>query len=410
MRSNEKVTNSEYFILIDFSCSHHYTHHAAYLESYAMFLQKENRNFEIWVNNAASLEVQKKLGKFNLKSFLDSPEYGNTLSSNLFRFLRDRFASAILDFCTIFTPKLIVENYKNSLAKLYYRNAKKLLRQYIDSGASITVMFPSIDGTGLRFIKDCLSSDFRFRSIILRTINAEHRGILGIEASHLYFLELAKSKTNQVYIGYETNSMFLELNRVVPKEYLKWAPIPKVAEEIREVKENDFTLGFLGSARKNKGFDSLPEIFFELEKENLEFKAVIQKANFSWPKYEDTLLALSEFEERIEYIPGGSTDEVFLASLKKSDALVMPYEQENYRLAGSGVMFQAADLQLPVFSSIGLGFSWDLENFKIGGTFENISDLIALIKKLKESKLDLDFHQYEIARRSANFELFGLDF
>jgi hypothetical protein len=48
------------------------------------------------------------------------------------------------------------------------------------------------------------------------------------------------------------------------------------------------TLGFLGSARPNKGFDDIPKILDSLKANNIIFTAVIQLPKFEWPEFRQT--------------------------------------------------------------------------------------------------------------------------
>ena len=102
-----------------------------------------------------------------------------------------------------------------------------------------------------------------------------------------------------------------------------------------ESKKAILKIGFIGSARKNKGFDLIPKILEGLKKSRIEFKAVIQLANFEWDEYPHTYKSLLKYTDQIEFLDGGCSENHILDALNQINFLVMPYSFESYKKSGS---------------------------------------------------------------------------
>ena len=412
MVGNQNNDKTGKLILVDFSCSSHYTHHASYLLAFAEFASMNSYDVEIWINNAANQQVRTKLKNYNVYTILDSPDYGNTPQSNIFRYIRDKCISKILKVCSQLFTKKHHESIKNFIAQMYFHKTVRRLKKEIDFGANPTLFFPSIDAIGLRFIDSCIQKKIDINHFVARTINTEARGIFGIPEPIEYYSKILHDVSNvPVYIGYETNSLYQEYIRELPKTYLKWAPIPS-----SEIKQSVFssqilTIGFIGSARENKGFGQIPRILKQLKEANVEFKAIVQLANFEWEKYRETLNLLSDFSDNIEYLSGGCSDREFTVALEEVDILVMPYDSDQYKLAGSGILFLAADLSKPIFARAGVGFAWDIEEFKIGKTFTCIEELVNLLSTINNysDQWNCNFQKYSELRNAAIKEILAIN-
>ena len=403
---------SRKLILVDFSCSSHYTHHASYLLAFAEFATINGCDVEIWINNAANEEVRTKLKNFNTFTILDSPDYGNTPQSSIFRFIRDKCISHLLNTCKRLLTEKFHENIKSIVAQMYFHKTIRRLKKEIGYGANPTLFFPSIDSIGLRFIDSCIQKKINIKCFIARTINTEARGTFGIPAPLKYYSKILHDVSNvPVYIGYETYSLYQEYIRELPKTYLKWAPIPSTKIKQSTFSNQILTIGFIGSARKNKGFGEIPRILKKLKEANVEFNAIVQLANFGWEKYEETLKLLSDYSDNIEYLSGGCSDQEFLVALEKIDVLIMPYDADQYKLAGSGILFLAADLSKPIFARAGVGFAWDIEEFEIGKTFTCIEGLIDMLRQFNNysNYWNCNFQKYSESRNAAIKEILTIN-
>lgn len=392
-------------MLVDFSCSSYFTHHASYLRSYAEFLLNLGSNVEIWINNAATTEVNEYLKDFQSKAILDSPDYGNTRGTSFIRYFRDRVLEIFLRVLDSVASFKFSEGVRQILARFYFRKGFSELLHRDLAGEEIHLVFPSVDGIGIRFLKYCLSQELNSVRFSVRVINSHSRGIFGVKNSLEVFSQLiAEDKNQKLYIGYETDTVRREFSKYLPPDRLIWAPIPPAGQVVKRNPSKSCILGFIGSARENKGFDNIPEILQTLRENKVDFSAIIQLANFEWPRYKHTYKLLTEFEDYVTFLPGGCSENLLQESLRKVDLLVLPYRLENYRLAGSGLLYQAADLNVPILASAGVGFEWDLLNYSIGEVFQNYNELPSLILNYKNNanEIHVSFKRYALARAQAS--------
>lgn len=380
----QKTNREMRYVLVDFSCSNHYTHHSTYLRAYADFLKNLGFGVEIWINNAASADVKSYLKNYRVKAILDSPDYGNTVNSNFLRFSRDRLLGICLKILEIFCTEAFCENVREIFARFYFSKAFSELSRRANSGEELLLVFPSVDGIGIRFLRYCLSFQFNSVGFSVRVINSHNRGLLVVKDALSIFSKLiVKDKKQKLHIGYETETVRIDFSTLLPSDRLVWAPIPPSNQQIIDRDEDSCVLGFVGSARKNKGFEDIPEILQTLRDNNIDYSAIIQLANFEWPGYKETFKVLNEFPGKIDFLPGGCSEQELQDALKNLNFLVLPYQLENYRSAGSGLLYQAADLGIPILASAGVGFEWDLLTFGIGDVFRNYEQLPSLISKYK---------------------------
>ena len=384
------------FVIIDFSCSREYTHHLSYVRSYAEFITNSGIDVQVWVNRSADKTVLKQLNQFNVLPILDSPDYGYEFNANPLRYAIDRVVSSVVSMSSAYFSEKFVETIRVKVARFYFLRANRELKSLLSANIETILFFPSMDGIGLRFIGSCVTKKYSVHSYVARTLNIESRGVLGISDPLVKYSEiLRKVKLKNFYIGYETDIVRDHFRLHISKSNLIWAPIPPrdlqpVKRVLNKSKDVNFTIGFIGSARKNKGFDLIPKILEGLKKSKIEFKAIIQLANFEWDEYPLTCKSLSEYTDQIEFLEGGCSENQILDALNQIDFLVMPYSVESYKKSGSGILFQAADLGIPILATDGVGFDWDLKKYSIGFTFKTLTELVNTLKTLENSPQDFE--------------------
>jgi|GEM_PF-2609620 len=384
------------FVIIDFSCSREYTHHLSYIKAYAEFIKNSGIDVQVWVNRSADKTVLEQLNQFNVLPILDSPDYGYEFNANPLRYAIDRIVSSVVSVSSAYFPEKFVETIRVRVARFYFHRANRKLKSLLRSNVKTILIFPSMDGIGLRFIGYCVTKKYSVHSYFARTLNIESRGVLGISNPLVKYSEILRNvKLKNFYIGYETDIVRDQLSLHISKSNLIWAPIPPrdllpAKRVLDESKKAILTIGFIGSARKNKGFDLIPKILEGLKKSRIEFKAVIQLANFEWDEYPLTYKSLLKYTDQIEFLDGGCSENQILDALNQIDFLVMPYSVESYKKSGSGILFQAADLGLPIIATDGVGFDWDLKKYSIGFTFKTLIELINTLKTLENSPQDFE--------------------
>jgi glycosyltransferase involved in cell wall biosynthesis len=234
----------------------------------------------------------------------------------------------------------------------------------------------------------------------MRIIGAESRGILGT-SDLVPSINRIADQISDLRVGWEVDSMKSRMIEFgVDPERLYWAPIPSSFKPVPKPNSpKRITLGFLGSARRNKGFSSIPNIAYSLN--HSEIKLFVQQANFAWDGYSETLQELLGQGDRISFLPGAASNEELRLALSECSVLVLPYLADSYRFAGSGIMYQAANLGIPIICTEGVGFDWDVKNFGIGSTFRTLEDLHELIINFDSFSYFQNIIEYNCARNLA---------
>lgn len=407
MKYPNATPESTKYVLVDFSCSREYTHHAEYLSAFANHLHGMNLGYELWVNRAADSGVRSLLRSHPVFPILNSLDYSFKRNENFSLFILNKMAKGILSKQKIsFLPTRYQEKILNSASSLLSRSAIKRLKVLTGKHERVVMVFPSADGLTLRFLRLLAVSNFNQISVSMRIIGAETRGVLGVKDFVSRINEIAHG-VSDLRIGWEVDSMKTQMieSGVLP-EKLYWAPIPTSSNPVfNSSSPKKMTLGFLGSARKNKGFSDIPFIANSIRHLDIGFQ--VQEANFAWDGYLDTLTELLRLGDRINFLPGAASNGELNQALSKCSVLVLPYELDSYRFAGSGIMYQAANLGIPIFCTDGVGFDWDVKNFLIGSTFRTLDELQSLIINFDSSSYARSIVKYNQARNLACSEFLG---
>jgi hypothetical protein len=78
---------------------------------------------------------------------------------------------------------------------------------------------------------------------------------------------------------------------------------------------------------------------------------------------------------------------------------------EEYRFAGSGLLFHAADFGVPVISMFGVGFDWDIQEFSIGVLCNTYEEIPGLLQKLDRNQYRKSIIEYNLARNETTIDL-----
>jgi len=397
-------SKKELCILFDFSCGRFYTHHSSYLKDYYDFLVSRNFHTKVWVNTSADQKVLSLFGD-NVSAILRSNYYSHTRKDNLRLFLADYFVNS---FINIKIPSFI----RSWLCSIYLKAAIKELKKCVKSGDKIKIIIPTLDGLGMRLVIKSLKlySD-NISLIALRVTGAERRGIFGFENSLEVLKDISDSYPDKINIGYEVNAYGVKLlDSGVIEKNIFWAPMPYISRSLESNTKkflvgSPIRLGFLGSARPNKGFDCIPEILDSLKNLQVNFLAFVQLPEFEWAEFKLTHDKLiKNHSESIKFIDGGISKDTLDQTINSVDLIVLPYKLENYQLAGSGILFLAADFKVPIAATKNLAFSWDIEVFKLGFLFEDAIDFGPRLKSFLGNSVDSNLEQYNSNRIHANLK------
>ena len=398
------------YILIDASCSKFFTHNSSYIQSFAEILMKHSAvdSIETWIGESADSQT---LSSFDspVIPLLRSPIYSFT-KKNLGYYVRDKLINNLLKKFQIEDTILFKKHIANLIATFfYYQKPYKRIRRLQRKNSDFKLVLPSADGTSLRIVKYLIKRGMPINLLCVRTLNAENRGVLGVSDLSNFLNDLTKINPNLVVkIGWEIeNNSKIIASLDNPNLHVCWAPIPPRIFNVGRHLGNPIRVGFLGAARRNKGFDRIPEIIESLVKLDLTY--VVQLSDNAWEDYEKTLNKIKETKANIEFLDGTVSNEKLLQSIAMCDLLIMPYQSNQYKFAGSGILYQGADALVPTITFDNLGFSWDVKSFEIGATINKLDELPPLINSRNLVKWSANLIQYNEERLKASRKFLNLE-
>ena len=369
-------------VFMDASCTRFFTHNSSYMQAYAARAYDINMRepIECWIGEAADSRVIENF-TFPVHPILRSPIYSFQKNRPAYYF-RDKVLNQLLQFLSNSKKNGLLTKYaRQKIFDFYAFPAVKRAGDLAKFTEKFFLVLPSADGLTIRLAKKLIDLGFPVKSLTIRTITAESRGGYGIENLSLFLESLQKEHPHvEIRIGWECKNVSEKFEqRNLLKNLLYWAPMPtNVSLEEKELR-NPIHIGFLGNARLNKGFNNIPEILESLKHIGISTKYVVQLASDPWIGYEQTLSKILEEVSDVKFLDSRLTHEQLLSEISQVDLLIMPYSNIQYRYAGSGILYQAADFLVPSITFKGLGFSWDIESFKVGATVENFDQLKSLI-------------------------------
>lgn len=299
-----------------------------------------------------------------------------------------------------------------------YRLKSKKVWSAVNSKYSFTekdrVIFPNADHLTIKSLLKYLrnNSSENLPSVGLRFINVmENNGIPRLQnSSSLFsFLQRYKSKGFKIDVTAETDGYRAYIGQFVTGvsicEYPQNSEISK--KQSNQTESRLLTLGSLGSARPDKGFDALAGLIPRLLAfRDKEIEILVQEATQSWGyEYETTLTSLRNYSQ-IKFLPGYLTHEEMNDSIKKCDVLLMPYDVDIYEFRGSAMLFEAADLEIPMIVPSKTGLGEVVRKYGLGATFNDEADVLLALKVLLQidsKTLKNRFSSYNLQRQK-NFE------
>jgi glycosyltransferase involved in cell wall biosynthesis len=396
-----------YYLLIDFNASKRFSHHWDYIDKYKSFLENANVNYEIWIPKNADSEIFMSLG-IQACGVLRSNVYGYERKHNFSQWIVEKLFNFILISLVRKLPKNFTEIFKHCASFFYIYKPYNRIKKMQKSHDKITLVFPTTDSLAIRLLELCLSKGIMIDGASLRTIGVESKDGFSVEKVENKFAELINNypKCN-IILGFETMPyMNILIENGIPKSRITWAPVPhEKNNNLPKFKNRVFTIGFLGTARPNKGFESIPSLINALTSKGIQFHAIAQEAVYPWQSYSKALNTLLNTFSNIEIIPANLSDHQFQKVFSGIDLLVLPYKLENYKVAGSGLLFTAADLHIPTLAKKGVAFSWDISEYNLGYLYSDVDEFVKSILHCIKNSDSFEFSRYNSDRNKhfANF-------
>ena len=134
----------------------------------------------------------------------------------------------------------------------------------------------------------------------------------------------------------------------------------------RKIKNKDFVVGFMGDARRARGFQHLPEIIKKLHNKNKTFKYIIQFSSISEDLLDtkEKLYKLSKKNKNIKLIEKYCDYKEFRNILKKIDIMPIIHKSGEINKITSGTMYSCVSNQIPIVIPKGVNFMNEILKYK----------------------------------------------
>lgn len=295
-----------------------------------------------------------------------------------------------------------------------YFLVKKLVNYFVtvlkNQNRKIAIIFPTTDPLCVKLSEIILA--FRnLPSIVLlfRITGVETRGDLASHKELETLSKLSQTHWNSIRFGVETNGFSTLLqSHGIHSSKIYWSPwFQRRPKEVPFLNQHQFNIGFLGTAKKRKGFEQIPYILNELRRSNIDFKALVQKASYPWDSYALTISKLStEFNNEVEFLPADLPLNELINFIGMSQLLILPYEPTSYEKNASGLLYHAADAYVPVIARSGVGFESEIVENNIGFIYHDVVDIPELITRVKTTNFNQYFVRYNNLRDVASYDFY----
>ena len=207
-----------------------------------------------------------------------------------------------------------------------------------------------------------------------------------------YYLNKIKvflmNKKINLYVLTKKNYSILE-NKLKSKDGIFLSNIPWVFYN-RTNNNNYKTVGYMGDARVNRGFNYLPKIISELSKISNDFKFIIQYSKVSKEVKEtsDKLLEMSKTNSNINVYIKYMDYKEFRDTLKKIDIMPILHNSEEINLGNPSTIYSSITHEIPMTLPSNLKYMKDVLIHKSYEDADNLDDTIKKIVLIKNNYED----------------------
>jgi len=359
------------YIIIDFSAGNQITHHLDYVITHAKFLKSAGHKVVLVLPKYTPKDL-KVLNEFDIRRALTSDIY-NTLSFQPLSFIYNFYLKYLQNFNAKISYCFRLYMVNNHLKK-----AEKVLVHLLNEDSESIILFPSVDSLAIYFTSLVVRKNYKLENILLRFTDIQFKNKLSASDELKVLRELLKSNKGQIVLGCETKPLISEFKKLeIGYKDLYLAPLPHISRSLQK-NDKEMIFGFLGGAKRRKGFGEIPDWIKEIKKISKNAKFVVQQTPYPWNGYENVLNTLKSIEN-VTILPQIIEKVDFFKIIEDCSYIVLPYESESYKLTGSSILFYASDMLIPTIANSGCGFSRDLSFFKCGIVIDDFRVDIAKI-------------------------------
>lgn len=171
---------------------------------------------------------------------------------------------------------------------------------------------------------------------------------------------MERARPESMVICTDTEELAQQYRQITPEVVTMPVATPEIrSQKLRRSADAPATLGYIGDARREKGFQLLPTVLQNLFQYRIILEARL-KAHAYTPKGPQDLSILRAIEQlrlstprHVELIEEALDSKAYLELLSSCDAVLVLYDQENYAARSSGVFVEALCAHRPVVVTAG---------------------------------------------------------
>jgi len=401
VKNNNKLFDTPViFLIVDFNAGNSITHHLNYVLTYAKFINDEGFDVKLVLPKYTPLREIKSVN-FDIRQVLASRNYRFDRSYLIFLKIY-KILLKLLGKHRIRFESIIDSSRDNLYIKKAYNSIQKIVKE---EDREFCLFFPTVDFMAIDYIEKFLSKDkssdyiyLRFNAISEEVRSYNSKSVLEILDSLLLLYP------ERIVIGCETKKVMEILrNRSKDYKYLFFAPPPAIKRGSVENKDKIF--GFLGGAKKRKGFLEIPQIIMRIDAVTNDAKYLVQQSPFDWEGYKTTLDRLKKIKT-VKLLFDVLSNKDFFHSISQCSFIVAPYDGNSYGSGGSSIFYYAADFYVPTITYEDLPFSEEIIEFECGIIInKNLDFDEKMFSKLSRQKLTNGLVKYN-EYRNVNNRLF----
>jgi len=391
------------YLLIDFNCAHESTHHWSSMVVYGEFIDNKGVNVEFWVPKYTHANISRVLLPIGpVKKILSSPQYGATkLRKFPMAFLLQKIAAVSTKHGR---ANSLVGGFVRKLITIYCILPVLLKVVQENREFKLKLVFPTLDYMGIKLIEvieDYLSD----LDIFVRRMGSETRSPFSNGDELTNFIKLIDNASrNRISMGIPTIGLLKEIKTGCEKpNQIHWSPLPPrfIPNKLTRVYEIPLAIGFPGTAKKSKGYGKIPRILEQLSSEGIQLKVFLQGALYPWDGYLEIRKEILSSNHDVIELESVLSIPQYEILLSKLDLIVLPYESEFYTDADSGILYEAADREIPLFCEDNLGFSEEALTHGIGFSMNKIGNLREALEKALSPQTNSNIKLYNSKRTEA---------
>ena len=163
------------------------------------------------------------------------------------------------------------------------------------------------------------------------------------------------------------------------------------------------TIGFVGQARKDKGFHLLPELILKLEKKKINFNYLIQftSVNKDTEIYKNQLLSIAKDNSRVKIVNKYLDFKEYRNILSQIDIMPMLYDVNHLTMGNSGVIYSCITHEVSLVIPNNCSH---LKKFLIFKSYEEARDLDEYVEKIIFMKNNFSLYLSEAKKLSLDLK------